>query len=110
MSQYHIAIARNFVTIMDADSGYTIERNLEDVPQDAVDDLKRIFNTQSFKGAHWTKAATSLTMGSALKHFYLYEKAEEKRALEEQYEQVSAMGVYAGCLAHADDYAFAGWV
>lgn len=99
MSLFHIAIAGNIVSIMDATSGYTIERPIKELPQDVLDELcRKIFYTTNLGKAHWTKAGTNLGLGSAVKHYFLFEKAEEKRNMEQEYEEVMAMQRYASCI------------
>lgn len=98
MSLFHIAIAGNYITMMQLPGGYTIERKLEDLPEEAIADLKSIFRTTQLKRAHWTKVAHELPLASALKHYFLFEKAEELKQIEEEYEVLSAMAMYADCL------------
>lgn len=99
MNLFHIAIAGNIVSIMDAASGYTLERPMNEIPAEVMTELRdRVFCTDNLGKAHWTKTGVRLAYGSEIKHYFLYEKAEEKRMREEtEEERMSFMGMFASC-------------
>lgn len=99
MSLFHIAIAGNILSIMSVSTGYTIERKLQNVPEEVLDDLRRkVFYTANLRKSNWTKAGTNLDMSSPTRQYFLFERSEELRSLEEEYEVVSAMAKYADAL------------
>lgn len=108
MSLFHIAIAGNVLSIMDAASGYTIERPMSEVPQEVIKELcDRVFCTDQLGVAHWTKTGVRLAYGSDIKHYFLYEKAEEKRIREEmEEERMSFMGMFASCFGESLETAY----
>lgn len=108
MSLFHIAIAGNVLSIMDAATGYTIERPMNEVPEQVKKELRdRVFRTDNLGVTRWTRTGVRLAYGSEIKHYFLYEKAEEKRIREEmEEERMSFMGMFASCFGESLETAY----
>lgn len=105
MSLFHIATVGNTLTIMSVSTGYTIERKMEDLTDDVVAEISKIFNSGNLQKPQWTRMALDLDMSSAVRQYYMYERAEELRAQESEYLTESAMSRFADFLPK-NEYAY----
>jgi hypothetical protein len=99
MSLFHIANDGNIVSMISMATDFVVEMNIDDIPDEAKAELKKIFDTHTLILPKWTKTGVFLDHSSPLYLWFLYEKAERTRTKEEEPAVTLAMAMYA-------DYAY----
>jgi hypothetical protein len=95
MSLFHIAIVENTLSMMSVNSGYTVERSLDNIPEDIRESLLFKLQRHALAKVDWTKTPMALSPQEPLYLWFLFERAEELRNMEQQdYFMEPAMSVY----------------
>lgn len=95
MPLFHVANDGKVLTMMSMNSGYLLERIVDEIPLNVQSHLVNRHGMKSMRKPYWTKAALELSTSDPVYLWFLFERSEDLRAQEEEPAVTSAMERYA---------------